>query len=320
MRDFDIAAVMLPLFHCAQHTLVAGSLLTGGTIVILRSYDPVEFMQTIEREKVTLTLSLPPIYGALLDHPDRRAYDLSSLRLCVYGMMQMSEPMLRRLSAEICPNWHLGAGQTEMYPATNNFKPAYQLTKIGPYWGESSIVNETAIMDDAGNLLGPGETGEIVHRGPNVMAGYFRDPVATEQSRAFGWHHTGDLGTIDADGHVIFTDRKKDMIKSGGENVASIVVERALLAHPAIARAAAVGLPHARWGEAVTGVVQLKADSVLSNDELLAHCRARLSRHEVPKQICFVNDMPLTATGKVQKNVLRMQFAELYAEQTASVT
>ena len=315
----DVSNVMLPLFHCAQHCMIAGVFLTGGVAVMMRTVDPGALLETISREKVTVVLSLPPIYAAMLDHPKRAESDLSSLRLCVYGMMQMPEHALRRLVAEICPNFQLGTGQTEMYPSTLSFKPEHQLTKIGPYWGDECVGTETAIMDDAGNLLPPGEVGEIVHRGPTVMTGYFRDPEATAKARAFGWHHTGDLGMFDADGQLIFTDRKKDMIKSGGENVASIVVERALMSHPAVAAAAAIGLPHARWFEAVTGVVLLKPGASTTEDELLAHCKETLSVHEVPKAVRFVEQFPLTATGKIQKNELRDRFATLYAEEGAAV-
>ncbi len=319
-RASDVSNVMLPLFHCAQHCMTAGVFLTGGTSVVMRTVDPGALIETVAREKVTVLLSLPPIYAAMLDHPARATNDLSSLRLCVYGMMQMPERALRRLIAEVCPNFQLGTGQTEMYPSTLTFKPEFQLTKIGPYWGDSCIATETAIMDDAGNLLPSGEVGEIVHRGPNVMAGYYRDPEATEKARAFGWHHTGDLGFFDADGQLVFTDRKKDMIKSGGENVASIVVERALMAHPAVAGAAAIGLPHPRWFEAVTAAVLVKPGASPSERELLAHCKATLSPHEVPKRVCFVETFPLTATGKTQKNLLRDRFAHLYAEEAAPVS
>jgi len=316
-RSTDVGNVMLPMFHCAQHTLVIALLATGGTLVMMRSVDPGELIRQIAAEKVTVALTLPPIYAALLDHPERAKSDISSLRLCIYGMMQMPEATLRRLIAEICPNFQLGTGQTEMYPCTMTFKPAEQLKRIGPYWGDSTIVTETAIMDDNGNLLPDGEIGEIVHRGPNVMLGYFKDPEATERARAFGWHHTGDLGFFDPDGQLVFTDRKKDMIKTGGENVPSIKVERALLSHPAIANAAAIGLPHPRWFEAVTGVVTLKPGSHASEEELLSHCKAHLSGFEAPKAVCFVEQFPLTATGKIQKNQLRARFADLYAEAPA---
>jgi long-chain acyl-CoA synthetase len=317
IRASDVSNAMLPMFHCAQDTLVISVLAVGGTVVMMRSVDPGELLRTIAREKITLALTLPPIYSALLDHPARAEADLSSLRLCIYGMMQVPEPILRRLIAEICPNFQLGSGQTEMYPCTVTFKPAEQLRRIGPYWGDSTIATETAIMDDDGRLLPDGEIGEIVHRGPNVMLGYYKDPEATERSRAFGWHHTGDLGFFDPDGQLVFTDRKKDMIKTGGENVPSIKVERALLSHPAVLNAAAIGLAHPRWFEAVTGVVTLKPGMHASEEELLAHCRSQLSGFETPKAVCVVDQFPLTATGKIQKNQLRERFAALYAEVAA---
>jgi long-chain acyl-CoA synthetase len=318
MSSADVSNAMLPLFHAAQHCLSTSMYVVGGTVVIMRSIDPARLIETIARERVTVALSLPPIYAAMLDHPARAANDLSSLRVCVYGMMQMPEPVLRRAIDEICANFQLGSGQTEMYPCTTTFNPDQHLARIGSYWGDSCVSTETAIMDDAGNLLPQGETGEIVHRGPNVMAGYFRDRGATEAARAFGWHHTGDLGAFDADGQLIFTDRKKDMIKSGGENVASIVVERALLAHPDVAAAAAIGLPHDRWFEAVTAVVLRKPGRVASEAQILAHCKATLSPHEVPKAVCFVEEFPLTATGKIQKVYLRERFARLYEEAEAA--
>jgi long-chain acyl-CoA synthetase len=180
------------------------------------------------------------------------------------------------------------------------------------------VIDDLAIMDDDGNLLAWGEVGEIVHRGPNVMLGYYKDPNATEKSRAFGWHHTGDLGKIDPDGQLLFVDRKKDMIKSGGENVASIKVESVLLAHPAVANAAVVGLPHERWSEAVSAFVVLKPDQQTSAEEIIAFCRERLGDHEVPKAVIFIDALPLTQTGKVQKQALRQQYQRQFNENKRS--
>jgi len=167
-------------------------------------------------------------------------------------------------------------------------------------------------MDDEGNLLPPGEVGEIVHRGPNVMLGYFKDPEATAAAQKFGWHHTGDIGMFDEGGQLQFLDRKKDMIKTGGENVASIKVESAILGHPAVASVAVLGLPHPHWSEAICAVVVLKPDMPCSEAELDAWCRERLGKFEVPKAIRFVEQLPVTATGKIRKQVLRSQFEGLF--------
>jgi len=309
----DVVVELMPLYHCAQHTLLVTTLQMSATAVLLRGFDALRVMTAVRDERVTFVFLLPAMWAAVLDHPQRDEFSFASLRLGLYAMAPMSEPLLRRLIAEICPNFCLSSGQTEIYPATVTFKPEEQLRRFGPYWGTSSPVNETAIMDDEGRLLAPGEVGEIVHRGPNVMAGYFKDPGATAAARRFGWHHTGDLGTFDADGQLLFMDRKKDMIKSGGENVASVKVETALLAHPAVATAAVVGLPHPRWSEAVSAFVVCKPGQTVGEAELVEHCRERLGAFEVPKAVRILPAMPMTATGKARKNVLRETYADLFA-------
>ena len=194
-----------------------------------------------------------------------------------------------------------------------------QLERFGNYWGESLIVNETAIMDDNGNLLPRGQVGELVHRGPNVMMGYYKDPKATEEARKFGWHHTGDLALIDEHGEVLFLDRKKDMIKSGGENVASVKIEETLLAHPAVQNAAVVGLPHPQWGEAVSAFVKLKPGAQADEAGIAEHCRKHLGGFQVPKLVRILDEMPMTATGKLRKVELRQAFSEHFARRAREV-
>ena len=195
-RDDGITG-QFPLFHCAGHVLLLSYLSVGGRMALMRGFDPVVCMEAIVRDKLTVFVGLSLMYQAILDHPRRREYDLSGLRTCIYTMAPMGRPLLERAMADMCPNFVLTSGQTEMYPATTMSQPDVQLERFGNYWGESLIVNETAIMDDDGNLLPRGEVGELVHRGPNVMMGYYKDPKATEEARKFGWHHTGDLALID---------------------------------------------------------------------------------------------------------------------------
>jgi long-chain acyl-CoA synthetase len=150
------------------------------------------------------------------------------------------------------------------------------------------------------------------------MLGYFKDPEATAAAQRFGWHHTGDLGVVDEGGQLLFLDRKKDMIKTGGENVASVKVEAAILAHPAVAGAAVVGLPHPHWSEAVTAFVVLKPGAACDEEQLLAHCRGLLGSFEVPKAVRVLEALPMTATGKMQKHVLRKAYEGLYASPGAA--
>ncbi len=311
-RDAVNIAV-LPLFHCAQHTLMCGVLAAGGTVIVMRAFDPATMLDAIERERVSFLVGLPLMHQAMLDHPSRPGRDLSSLRMCVYAMAPMAETLLRRLIAEFCPNYTLATGQTEMYPLTMAYRPEEQLKRFGSYWGVSALINDTEVMDDAGRLLGPGEVGEIVHRGPNVMEGYYKNPQATAEARSFGWHHTGDLGMW-VDGQMVFRDRKKDMIKTGGENVPSVKVEAVLLRHPAVANAAVVGLSHPRWIEAVTAFVVLKAGAQIDEAGLVQHCKEFLGGFEVPKAIRIVDALPMTSTGKIQKHPLRESYCGLYED------
>lgn len=311
-KEDEIVLTMMPLFHCAQHTFTMAALHRGNTTVLLNSFEPETLMKTIHEHRITNMFALPMMYRMILDHPNRSKYDLSSLRRCTYAMAPMDRKTLERCIAEICPEFGLGTGQTEMYPATMTFKPEEQLRRFGSYWGVSSLINDTAVMDENGNILPKGKIGEIVHRGSNVMNGYFKNEEETKKTWAFGWHHTGDLGYWDEDGQLVFVDRKKDIIKTGGENVASIQVENVLLSHEAVANAVAVGLPHERWSEAVTAFIVLKPGKTCTEEEIIKHCKQHLGGFQVPKSVIFIENLPMTPTGKIQKHILRKQYENHY--------
>ena len=308
----DVLSAILPLFHCAQFSMTAAGLACGAAISLSRGFDPAAVLATLARDRVTVMAALPAMYGAMLTHPARSGSDLSALRLAVYAMAPMAPALLQRLMQEFCPRFALGSGQTEMFPMTVYFAPEQQLQRTGNCWGQATPVNDTAIMDPDGQLLGAGQVGEIVHRGPNAMLGYFKDPEATTAARRFGWHHTGDLGMWDEDGYLHFKGRLKDMIKTGGENVPVIRVEEALLGHPAVAVAAVVGLPHHEWIEAVTAFVCLKPGQSADAGALQEHCRSTLAGFEIPKHIAIVDNLPMTSTGKIQKHVLRTIHERMY--------
>src|SRR5258708_5813525 len=195
-RDDGITG-QFPLFHCAGHVLLLSYLSVGGRMPLMRAFDPLVCMEAIVRDKLTVFVGLSLMYQAILDHPRRREFDLSCLRTCIYTMAPMGRPLLERAIADLCPNFVLSSGQTEMHPSPTLSRPDVQLKAFANSWAQSRLVNETAIMDDNRNLLPRGEAGELVHRGPNVMMGYYKDPKATEEARKFGWHHTGDLALID---------------------------------------------------------------------------------------------------------------------------
>lgn len=310
-----VITAMMPLFHCAQHTLLTTALLACATAVIMRGFNPEKVIKIIQEERVTWFFALPMMYRSLLDFPGITGSSLASLELCVYAMTPMDRRTLEDARASM-PNvtFCLATGQTEAYPGTNFYCPAWYPEKEGNIWGKSLPNYDTAVMDNEGNLLPPGELGEIVWRGPGVMEGYLDDEEATARAREFGWHHSGDQGFIDQDGMLVFVDRKKDMIKTGGENVPSIKVETIILADPRVEAAAVVGLPHPRWAEAVTAVVVPKKGSGLTEEEVIGWCRKELGGFQVPKSVIIVDSLPRTSTGKVKKSELRTLYNGWYSD------
>jgi acyl-CoA synthetase (AMP-forming)/AMP-acid ligase II len=306
--------LFMPLFHTAAlNALAASCLLRGGTLFLMRGFDPGALLETIERERLTYFLGLPMMLRAVIDHPGFGERDLSSLTLVGYAMAPMPDEDLKRAIDAFGCDLSLGFGQTEMSPLTTVFRPEHQLLYPGSVGTQIPNV-QTAIMDDEGKLLPPGQAGEIVYRSPQTMEGYLNDEEATREAFKFGWFHSGDIGRFDENGVLWFEDRKKDVIKTGGENVASLEVERALYdAEPRIAECVVIGLPDPRWGEAITAIVVPKAGETLAEDEVIAAARTRLAGFKAPKRVIFVSEMPHTPTGKVQKNVLREQYSRVHA-------
>jgi fatty-acyl-CoA synthase len=204
-------------------------------------------------------------------------------------------------------------GQTEMSPVATLLRPEDQLRKAGSA-GRAALNVETQVVDDDGRAVAPGEVGEIVHRSPHAMLGYWNDPEKTAATFHGGWFHSGDLGVIDEEGYLSVVDRKKDMIKTGGENVASREVEEAIYAHPAVQEVAIFGIPDPKWIEAVTAAVVLRAGEQASETELIAFCRERLAAFKAPKHVVLVDALPKNASGKILKRDLRERFAGLAAD------
>jgi acyl-CoA synthetase (AMP-forming)/AMP-acid ligase II len=298
--------VVLPLFHVtALDALLFPMVLTGGTSVLHPGFEAAHVLDAVERERATHVVLLPMMYGALLAAlpvgPER---DLTSMRKCIYAMASMPPEQLVAIQKAF-PNADvvLGSGQTECVPPTVFQWPSHQYGKAAS-WGAPVSTTEVQIMRSDGTLAETGEEGEIVYRGPHVMAGYWNNAEANREAFAHGWFHSGDIGFIDDEGVVWFTDRVKDIVKSGGENVSSVEVERVLLSHSGVAECAVIGRPHPHWGEAVTALVIPAGDDVTA-DDLIAHCKAHLAGFKVPKYVEFTTTLPKTATGKVQKQALR---------------
>ncbi|GAA0960984.1 fatty acyl-CoA synthetase [Actinocorallia libanotica] len=315
MSADDVEVHALPMYHCAQlDCFFSVDVYLGATSVVLPSPEPAALLAAIEAEKATKLFCPPTVWISLLRHPDFDTRDLSSLRKGYYGASPMPVEILRELRERL-PDVRLWNfyGQTEMSPLATILRPHEQLPHAGSA-GRAALNVETRVVDDEDRPLPPGEVGEIVHRSPHASLGYYNDEAKTAEAFRNGWFHSGDLGVIDADGYLTVVDRKKDMIKTGGENVASREVEEALYRLEGVAEAAVFGIGHPRWIEAVTAVIVPKPGAGLTPEAVHAHAREILASYKRPKYVVFTDALPKNPSGKILKKDLRVQHAGLAAE------
>ncbi len=306
----DVSLHGLPLFHCAQlHCFLMPFLYSGSENIILHKADPLEMLRCIEQYKVTHMFAPPTVWIGLLNHPRLRDFNLSSLKKAAYGASIMPVEIIKQLS-ETFPGMRLWNyyGQTEMSPVATILKPEDQLLKPGSA-GKAVVNVETRLMDDDGNFVPVGSVGEIVHRSGQVMTGYLNDPDKSAEAFTNGWFHSGDLGRFDEDGYLYVVDRKKDMIKTGGENVASREVEEVIYRHPDVVEVAVIGLPDPKWIELVAAVVVLKAGSAAVEKDIIEYCKTNLAGFKCPKKIILTDKLPKNPSGKILKRELKEMFA-----------
>jgi fatty-acyl-CoA synthase len=273
---------------------------------------PDNLLALIERHRITSFFAPPTVWISLLRSPLFDRTDLSSLCKGYYGASIMPVEVLRELAQRL-PQvrlWNL-YGQTEIAPLATMLGPEDQLRKPGSC-GRAVLNVETRVVDDAMRDVAPGEVGEIVHRSPHLMLGYFHDDERTAAAFEGGWFHSGDLATIDSEGYITVVDRKKDMIKTGGENVASREVEETIYRLPQVSEVAVVGVPHPRWVEAVVAVVVVKSGQSLNEENVLAHCAVAMASFKAPKRVVFAKALPKNPSGKLLKRELRQEHAELF--------
>ncbi|MBM7516441.1 fatty acyl-CoA synthetase [Nocardioides nitrophenolicus] len=314
MSADDVELHTLPLYHCAQLDCFLGTdVYLGATSIILPGPDPATVLRAIAEHRVTKFFAPPTVWIGLLRHPDFDATDLSSLRKGYYGASPMPVEVLRELQERL-PDvalWNF-YGQTEMAPLATILGPDEQLPYAGSA-GRPSLNVETRIVDDDDQPVPAGTVGEIVHRSPHATLGYYRDEAKTAEAFRGGWFHSGDLGYLDDTGHLYVVDRKKDMIKTGGENVASREVEEAIYTHPDVAEVAVFGVSHPRWVEAVAAVVVPRAGAELAAEDVLAHARSVLAGYKAPKYVVLADSLPKNPSGKILKRQLRDAHADLAA-------
>jgi len=302
----DVSLHALPLFHCAQlHCFLMPYLYIGATNVIMHSADPLKMITSIEKFQITHMFAPPTVWIGILNHPEFKNYNHGSLKKAAYGASIMPVEVIKQLSVTF-PGLKLWNyyGQTEMGPVATILKPDDQLLKPGSA-GKPVLNVETRLMDDEGNFVPLGQVGEIIHRSGHVMTGYLDDEAKTEEAFAFGWFHSGDLGKFDEDGYLYVVDRKKDMIKTGGENVASREVEEVLYQHPAVEEVAVIGMPDPKWIEVVVAVIVPKKNASTTDKELIAYSKERLAGFKCPKRIVITAKLPKTPSGKILKRELK---------------
>jgi len=310
MSGEDIEIHSLPLYHCAQlDNFLVTDIYLGATSIILPRPEPELVLRTIERYGVTNYFAPPTVWISLLRSPVFDEVDLSSLRKGYYGASPMPTEILHEMRRRL-PNLQLWNfyGQTEMAPLASALGPDEQDAHAGAA-GRPVVNVETIILDENNMPVDAGTVGEIAHRSPHLMLGYLDDPDKTAEAFAAGWFHSGDLGYYDEHGLLHVVDRKKDMIKTGGENVASREVEEVLYQHSGVEEAAVFGVAHPVWVEAVVAAVVARAGTNLTEDDLLTHCRDHLAGFKTPKQVFFVDSLPKNPSGKLLKRDLREHFS-----------
>ncbi|PLC52272.1 acyl-CoA synthetase [Pollutimonas nitritireducens] len=304
-RD-DILLVVGPLYHVGAFDLPGTALLyLGGTLIVQRNFDENEVLASIDREKITCAWLAPVMAGRLLSVPDRDKYDLRSFKWCIGGGEKTPENRIQEFSMLFpCGRYIDAYGLTESCGGDTFMEPGREIEKIGST-GRAVPHLQISIVDDNGMSLPAGQSGEICLRGPKVTKRYWKQEEKTRNSFFGDWFRTGDVGYLDEDGFLFLTDRKKDMIISGGENVASSEVERVIFMLPQIADVAVIGLADERWGESVAAVAVLLSGHTLELNELAAHCRKHLASFKVPKRLILLDELPRNPSGKVLKRVLR---------------
>jgi long-chain acyl-CoA synthetase len=316
-KESDVYMHACPMFHLADGPLSHPITMVGGKHTFLPSFDAKLALETIEKEKVSVTLFIPTMVNFIINHPDFENHDLTSLRLINYGGSPMPVELLRKAMSKIGPIFRQSYGLTETAPLLTSLPPEehvldgpeHRVRRLASCGREVAGV-EVRVVNDEGSDVKPGEVGEIITRGPNIMKGYWRKPEETAAALRGEWLYTGDMATVDEENFVFIVDRKKDMIITGGENVFSTEVENMLYTHPAILEAAVVGVPDEKWGEAIKAIVVLKEGCSATEQEIIDYCRDNLTHYKCPRSVEFYDgdQLPKSGSGKILKAQLREKY------------
>jgi fatty-acyl-CoA synthase len=308
--ETDRALAALPLYHTAQtHAFTMPQLLVGITTILIEAPAPDLVLRLIEQERITSFFAPPTVWISLLRHPDFATRDLASLEKIYYGASIMPVPVLHELRQRLPKARPYNCyGQTEIAPLATVLRPEEHDARPASC-GRPCLNVQTRVVDPQMNDVPPGTHGEIVHRSPHLMVGYWEKPEETAEAFAGGWFHSGDVGYFDDEGYLYIVDRIRDVINTGGVLVASREVEEILFTHPAVSEVAVVGLPDDKWIEAVTAFVVLRPEQTVQETDLLTFARQHLAPYKLPKKVVFIDTLPRNTAGKLLKRELRKQYS-----------
>ena len=317
VSDHDTLLHVVPLFHVNGWGSPQFLTAVGGKHVMLRKVDFGEMLRLIEEEKVTKLLGVPTIFNGLLQHPDLKKYDLSSLEEVIIGGAPSPLSLIEALEKDIGCRAYVGYGLTETTPfiviarpkphleVDDKTRQSYQVKTGLPLVGV-----RIRVVDESGDDVPPDEKtiGEIVVRGNQVMKGYLKDPGGNEAVIVDGWFHTGDMAVVDEEGYITIVDRKKDVIISGGENISSVEIEKVIQDHPAVFEVVVIGVPDEKWGEVPKALIVLEPGMQVTEEEIVSHVRKYLAGYKTPKSVEFRSEFPKGGTGKILKQDLRREY------------
>ena len=311
----DRLCVPVPFYHCFGMVLANLLCLSVGACIVVPAphFDPLATLEALQNERCTALHGVPTMFISQLEHPEFARFDLSSLRTGIMAGAPCPEALMKRVMGDMhCPEILIGYGQTEASPLTHLTTREDTIERRTQTVGRNLPHQEVKVIDtETGRTVALGETGEICFRGYHVMRGYFGDEEATAGALDdAAWLHSGDLGDMDADGYVRITGRRKDMIIRGGENIYPKEIEDLLFTHPKVAQVAVFGVPDEFYGEEIVAWIQLHAGESATEDEMRTFCKAGLAHFKIPRHIRFVDDFPMTVTGKLQKYRMREIAAE----------
>jgi fatty-acyl-CoA synthase len=322
LTDSDVWIHVAPLFHLADAWATWAVTWVGGTHVLVKEFVPQTVLETMVREKVTITNMIPTMLNMLINHPDFSGYSFPHLRVLLSGGAPIAPEVVRKIMQGFGCDYIQTYGMTETSPYLTLSLLKEHLKQLPPEkkfdfkakTGREFIGVSLKVVRENGQEVRPDdrEVGEIIVRGDTITRGYWRLPEETDKAIKNGWLHTGDLAVIDEEGYVNIVDRKKDMILSGGENVYSTEVENVLYQFPKILEVAVFGVPDEKWGEAVHAAVVLKENQQATESEIILFCKEYLASYKAPKSITFLDHLPRTGSGKIFKKTLRDPFWDKY--------